>query len=169
MNLEGRKKILFVLLIVLLFVIRYWYETGQMTGDIASDSLVGNQSNFSAKIVSEPDEREANTHYVLMPDNFDGYKVLITTLRFPKYAYGDIVEFSGALEFPENFTSDLGREFDYKNYLAKDGIRYVSFRPEIIVVESGQGNLFLTFLYKLKNKFIANVQDALPEPASSLV
>lgn len=165
MNIETRKKILLILLILALFVIRYLFV--QPPPYVASDDLVGQEVNFVGKIVSEPDERETTTRYMVSPDGFD-YKVLITAERFPGYGYGDIVEVTGGMEFPENFSNDLGREFDYKNYLAKDDVRYIMYRPDMEVVAIGQGNFFLTYLYKIKTRFIENVRNVLPEPASSL-
>jgi len=162
-----RKNILFSLLLLTAFIVRYYFSLPPLY--LESDQYVASEVELRGKIVSEPDVRDTTTRYIFQPEEgFGEYKILITAERFPEFNYGDAIEFKGKIEFPKNFESDLGREFDYENYLAKDDIRYVSFRPLIEVLARGEGNIFLSFLYKIKNSFIKNIQNALPEPSASL-
>ena len=163
----GRKQILFGLLAILIFTIRYFFALPP--AQIEADALVGKQAEFQAVVVGEPDKRDDYTRYtVKSEEKFGQYKILITTNRFPELEYGDLVKVSGKINFPKSFESDLGRTFDYPNYLAKNNIRYVSFRPQITLVEKGHGSKFFSALYAFKNKFVENVETALTEPHSSL-
>ena len=60
-------------------------------------------------------------------------KILITTNRYPEYQYGDKLKITGKLETPPIFEGGkedksssspfaITREFNYKDYLKKDGI-----------------------------------------------
>jgi len=44
------------------------------------------------------------------------------------------------LKKPENFITDQGKEFDYINYLRKDGILYVIGYPKLKLPHRGNGN-----------------------------
>lgn len=162
----NRKRIFFGLLIILVFSLRYFSVAPPVF--VSTDDLVGKPVEFQGVVVSEPDRRDDYTRYVLKVDKFENYKVLVTANRFPEYEYGDLVKLKGKIGFPKEFESDLGRTFDYPNYLAKDGIRYVSFRPEIILVSKEHGSKFFAALYSFKNKFVENIEQALTEPHSSL-
>ena len=163
----NRKQILFGLLAILIFSIRYFWSVPPAI--IPPDAFVGGSIEFQGVIVSEPDRRDDYTGYVLeSKDKFDKYKIKITANRFPEYEYGNLVKVKGKIDFPKPFESDLGRIFDYPNYLAKDGIRYVSFRPEMMLVSKEHGSKFFTALYSFKDKFVENIEQTLTEPHSSL-
>jgi competence protein ComEC len=77
---------------------------------------------------------------------------------------------SGKLERPKNFTPETTNiKFDYVSYLAKDKIHFLIYQPEITKLKEGQGNRMIATLYLLKNKFIENINAAIPEPNSSLL
>jgi competence protein ComEC len=126
-------------------------------------------------VVDEPDKREGSLRLVLQssalifPKEVDiSSKILLTTDLYPEYSYGDKIQMSGLLQEPQNFTNDLGREFNYKVYLAKDGIFYQMFRPQIELVEKNQGNFFKEKILSFKYAFISHIEQTIPEPASSL-
>jgi competence protein ComEC len=166
MTIERKKQILFGLILLSLFCVRYYFAMPPQHTEF--DVHVEEEFLFMGEIVREPDERDDTTRYVVEPENFEGYKILVTTNRFPKYDYGDVVEVKSKIDFPKEFETDLGRTFDYPNYLAKDGIRYVTFRPQITLVEKGKGSKFFSALFLTKKKFVENIEAVLTEPHSSL-
>lgn len=163
-----KQKIIFSsIFITSLFIIRLYFAIPPE--NIPADKFIGEQVNFSGVIVAEPDKRSDSTRYTIKSEgNLDHMKVLITANRFPEFYYGDLVTVEGKIERPEEFETDLGRTFDYPNYLAKDGIRYVIFRPELSLVEKGHGSRLISTLFYIKKKFVQNIENALPEPHSSL-
>lgn len=91
-------------------------------------------------------------------------RVLIITGLYPAHAYGDKVEARCRLEEPENFNG-----FDYKAYLAKDGIHSLCYYPkELNLISSGNGNVIYAKILAVKNKFREIINASLSEPEASL-
>ncbi len=154
--------------------------------NLVLDSLVGEKIKATALVVDEPDNREDNTRLVVKFKDLDARrlsnleaglpsendideKVLITVNHYPKFKYGDEIEIFGQLKKPKNFASDDSREFDYISYLAKDGIYYQMFYPEVNFVSEGNGNIIKEKLFAVKNAFLSQIKKLIPEPHSSLL
>ena len=88
---------------------------------------------------------------------------LIRVLRYPAYHYGDVLKVTGELETPASFD-----DFDYKSYLAQQGIYSVIYYPEIEVLDTGKGLKPLQWLYSLRAHLSGSLAKALPEPQGSL-
>lgn len=105
----------------------------------------------------------------------DNINIRVKTKLYPKYAFGSAVTFYGKLLKPYDFSSDDGRKFDYSGYLAKDDIFY-EIRSAIIdeakVADAGGETGFVDsmtlYLYKVKNRFVANLNAVLGEPHAAL-
>ena len=96
-------------------------------------------------------------------------KILISTSFYPKVSYGDQIKASGKLNFPENFITDVGKEFDYKNYLKKDGIFYILPFADVEVVSINNGNKFFSKILSIKESFLKSIENTIPAPESSLL
>lgn len=94
--------------------------------------------------------------------------VLVTTGRYPEYKYGDKLEITGFLKTPENF-----EDFNYKNYLAKDGIYSVMNYPEIELLTKNNGRSLASTIYKgileLKDKLRENIYQNMSPPRGSIL
>ncbi len=90
-------------------------------------------------------------------------KILITLPHYPAYKYGDLVEFTGRVKPPENFS-----DFDYAGYLAKDGIYSTMYSPKTRLISSGQGSPAYILIFKVKDKFREKLKEAIADPESSL-
>ncbi len=88
---------------------------------------------------------------------------LIHVPRYPAYRYGDVLKITGKLETPEPFDN-----FDYKSYLARQGIYSVIYYPEVEVLDCGQGLKPLQWIYSLRERLSSSLAGALPEPQGSL-
>jgi competence protein ComEC len=88
---------------------------------------------------------------------------LIQVPRYPAYHYGDVLKVTGNLETPEPFDN-----FDYKTYLARQGIYSVIYYPEVEVVGRGQGFKPWQWIYSLRERLSTSLARALPEPQGSL-
>jgi competence protein ComEC len=88
---------------------------------------------------------------------------LIRVPRYPAYRYGDVLNVTGKLETPEPFDN-----FDYKAYLARQGIYSVVYYPKVEVSGQGQGVKPLQWIYSLRERLAASLARALPEPQGSL-
>lgn len=116
---------------------------------------------FTGKIIKEPDKRSSNTKYTIQ---IEKEKILVTTGVYPEYQYGDVLEIKGELEEPMVF-----EDFNYKNYLAKDGIYYVVYYPEIKVLQRNKGNFIYQAIFKFKNKIKQGVEKIMPFPEVSIL
>ncbi|MFA6047564.1 MAG: ComEC/Rec2 family competence protein [Parcubacteria group bacterium] len=110
-------------------------------------------------------------------------RFLITAGIFPEYKYGDVLRVDCKLEIPKNFgrgpstASDLRSDsaqdessgFDYKMYLAKDGIYYLCNNPKIEDLNRNEGNKFYAAILNIKNKFNDNIMKLMPSPQSGLL
>ena len=122
---------------------------------------------LEGKVVDEPEKRETNQRLTVLVSK--EVKILATTDLYANFRYGDNVSFSGKLEKPENFYTDYGKNFDYINYLRKDGIFYLVKYPKIEILERGTGNKVKQALFALKEKFLGQVNHAVLEPESLLL
>ena len=145
-------------------VARFEYSATKYQG-VALSSLVGQSKVLNGLVVREPDIRETTKHLVL---KIDDSLVLLIVDRYTEGNYGDRLHVSGELQVPQSFTSDLGRTFNYPGYLRAHGIAYVMMFPDIVVLESGQGNVLLSGLYDIKQTFSKNLTAFVPEPAAGL-
>ncbi len=90
-------------------------------------------------------------------------KAIIRVPRYSGYHYGDILKINGSLGTPPKFD-----DFDYKGYLAHQGIYSVMYYPKIEIMERDKGFKALAFIYSLRNDLSQSLSRALPEPQSSL-
>ncbi len=162
------KKIILIpvsLLFISLGVLRYDHKDIREPKNIF-DELVGTEVILEGVVSHEPDRRENNQRLVV---NFEDVNILVTTELYPEFFYGDLVKVSGELQKPQNFKTDIGKEFDYVNYLSKDSIYYNISFAEVDFIESNQGSSFIGFLLKIKSKFLKNIEAIIPPPQSSLL
>lgn len=145
-------------------------------------SQVGQKTSLSGEIVDEPSITENNQKLtvLLAPQGLalDSLKarpfpaktkILLSANLDQDFKYGDRINFEGKLEKPENFTTDQGKEFDYVNYLRKDGIFYVMRYPKIEIISHNNGNFIKSTLFFLKEKFLSKMNLVIREPESLLM
>ena len=131
-------------------------------GYITSEpEISGNKQQFSfyAKQLSAPP-------YFINTDE----RVLITAGSYPRYQYGDHLKIYGQIKKPENFN-----DFDYRAYLAKDGVFTVMFYPEIKsaslklpLYEKTKITLFRK-IFAVKNAFERSIQRSVAEPNAAFI
>jgi competence protein ComEC len=138
----------------------------QLAFDSDMPRVLEGQIVLSGKIVAEPDERENNTRLIIKEIESGG-KILVFTERFPKYAYGEVVQVVGELQRPEDFETDNGQIFEYEKYLAARDIKYQLFYPKIEKVSPASLSVVGT-LIKLKRNFQHKIEKVIPEPAAAL-
>jgi competence protein ComEC len=149
---------------------------------VVFESKVGQKVTLSGEIVDEPNIKENNQQLTVEIDEPDpirtdgrerptsnGTRVLITSNLDDEFQYGDIIKFSGVLKKSENFITDTGKEFDYINYLRKDGILYTMSYPSVDIVSRDNGNKVQSFLFFIKEKFLEKMNFAISSPESLLM
>jgi competence protein ComEC len=90
-------------------------------------------------------------------------KAVVNVPRYHQYHYGDVLRITGKLETPSQ--SD---DFNYKDYLARQGIYSIINYPRIEILDIGKGFKPLSWIYSLRNRLSQSLSQALPEPQASL-
>jgi len=133
--------------------------------DQTYEALIDTEVLLEGVVVREPDVREKVTHlYVRVEDEL----LLVKTHRYADVSYGDLIVIEGDLIKPESFETDLGRIFRYPEYLHARGVSYTVSFAEVVVLESGHGNIFITKILKGKELFMDSIEQVLPEPQVGL-
>ena len=127
------------------------------------------------EIIKEPDVRDTNTKLTIKikeinfknsSQDIEG-NVLVTMRRYPEYQYGDELRIIGELKTPNIF-----EDFNYKSYLAKDGIYSVMYYPKIEEL-SGERESAVSLLHEgiltFKNKLRESIFQNLSPPQSSIL
>jgi len=122
-------------------------------------------------VVGYPDVRDRYTNCRLRVHALegDGEKsdvrgtALVQAPRYPEFHYGDELRVSGGLQTPP-----VGRDFSYKDYLARQGIHSLLKYPKIELVGEGKGNPFWATLYGFRDRSSEVINRLLPEPQAAL-
>ncbi len=174
-------KKIFLLILFLLFVglgiLRYQISSPVYNPEL--ENQIGKKVTLLGVILVEPDEKDTSQRIIIdlkqLKDVYgnvkgiSGGRLIATLSRFPQFSYGDEISITGKLEKPKNFETDTGREFDYINYLKKEGIGYQISFGTAKLVSKNNGNFIQTNLFALKNLFLEKSASILPEPQSSLL
>ncbi|MBZ9577498.1 ComEC/Rec2 family competence protein [Patescibacteria group bacterium] len=116
-------------------------------------------------VVKEPDVRENNIKLTIQVDRG---KILATVGRYPEYKYGDELKITGKLQTPPIF-----EDFNYKNYLVKDGIYSVVYYPKVELLSREEYKNFISASYAgilfFKDKLRQGVYSSLSPPKSSIL
>ncbi len=128
-------------------------------------------AEIKGMVAGDPDVRDKSTHLTLSAAAIrldTGWRevegrVLVFVPRFPAYSYGDMLRVTGELKTPPQ----LG-DFDYRGYLAHQGISTTMLYPRIEVLDTGQGFKPLAWIFSLRGRLAQTLAEVLPEPQASL-
>jgi len=126
---------------------------------------------FRALVSDEPDERGQSARIRLSAREVwvDGAweetsgGVLLRRDPLPRYRYGDLLEVEGKLETPP-----VLEDFNYRDYLARQGIGFLVDYPHVSLLASGQGNPLLEAVHGVRRRLSDALAASLPEPEASL-
>jgi len=127
----------------------------------------GQEVEIRGVVSADPEIKDKSTHIRLSASEINGEEVtgdaLLFVPRYPEYDYGDALRVTGKLETPAQLD-----DFDYKGYLANQGIYSTMLYPYIEVLETGQGFKPLEWVYSLKKSLSRSIARVMPEPQASL-
>jgi len=120
-------------------------------------------------VVAEPDVRETNTKLTIeikVAEDRPPQKILVTVNRYPEYQYGDNLKINGKLQKPTIFD-----DFNYKNYLLKDGITAVIYYPKIEIRRGRTSTDFSVYggVLEFKNKLREGIYKVFSPPQSEIL
>jgi len=147
------------------FIIGFWrfdsvWRAAQANSLVAAN---GQTVEIIGLVVNDPVSNGTSRQLVVDPDGMEG-KILVLARPYPEYGYGDRIKFVAPLEEPQSFSG-----FDYKNYLAKDGIYSMARYPDIELVFPAAGNPVYAGLLWVKHKLMAGIGKVMPAPHSLLL
>jgi competence protein ComEC len=90
--------------------------------------------------------------------------VLVQVPRYPAREYGDVLRLTGDLETPPVLD-----DFDYRAYLARQGVHVQLRWPDADVIATGKGRPWMHAIYALKQRAHTVVNAVFPEPEASLL
>ncbi len=144
--------------------LRFLYSEMNLSGSARAEQ-VGESVTLEGVVVREPDVRERTTQLTVRVGE---ELILVRADRYVGVSYGDRVTVTGELEIPTEFTTDLGRTFNYEGYLRAQGVIYLISFADVTVLARGEGNLLISGLLSVKQAFIGELEGVLPEPQVGL-
>jgi len=169
------KIIYFGFCLVLIVLIVWRYQVLEL--EIKNDELrryndLEEEIILIGRVVKEPDVRETNTKLTIearLPDgNQVSSKILVTVSRYPEYKYGDELKIIGKLQTPVVF-----EDFNYKDYLKKDGIYSVIYYPKVELLKTkvirGPTSGIYAKILDFKDKLRQSIYRSLSPPQSSIL
>ena len=150
----------------------FYYQSSLPSDDESSLQFYNDETvEIKGMVNTDPEVREKTTHLYLSATEIKldtGWQevsgtALLFVPRYPSYDYGDVLLVTGGLETPPQLN-----DFDYKGYLAHQGIYSTMLYPEIEILETGKGFKPLEWVYSLRNRLSQTLAEVLPEPQASL-
>ena len=139
--------------------VQFYNGNGQVeiNGMLSRDPEVGDKTMRLRLSVSNitPKEYEVSGNVLLI--------VPLTASANSTYKYGDVLRVTGKLEEPSKLDA-----FDYKGYLANQGIYSVMYRPKVETIGTDRGLKPLAWVYQLRGRLAETLTRLLPEPQASL-
>ncbi|MFI0609012.1 MAG: ComEC/Rec2 family competence protein [Anaerolineae bacterium] len=162
--------ILFLILALTLGALRLELSREDLGGDHAAMANGRGAVTVVGRVVAEPDRRDRGTEYRLRlelaaetePSAPRRGLVLVQAARFPPFAYGDLLRVRGELQSPPVLEG-----FDYRAYLARQGIHSLMRRPRIERLAGG-GSAWRHALIALRQRGRRILAAGLPEPEAAL-
>jgi competence protein ComEC len=158
---------LFWALLIAVAVIRFGFSFDQNTPDL--DGCLRQDVGGKGLILNEPERKETGQVFIAKTE-LCGAEVFIRmkTKLYPRLLYGDQISFIGKVSKPFNFSSDSGREFNYKGYLAKEDVFYEIKSASVEKIGDSEQFSITGGLYALKRGFVSNLEKVLGDPHAAL-
>ena len=157
---------------ILFLILGVWqhqqYELKITNSELRNYNDLEQKITLTGIVSAESDVRDTNVKLTIKPNKIQNGKILITVNQYPEYQYGDKLKIIGELKTPHVF-----EDFNYKDYLAKDGIYSVMYQPKIQLLEIQNGREHFSPIYKeilkFKNKLKQTIEQNLSPPQSSIL
>ncbi len=118
---------------------------------------------FLGVVINEPDVRIDSQKLTIDVTDYKG-KVLLKTLQYPEYSYGDQLSIKCKLHPPEPI-----EDFRYDKFLAREGIYSVCYNPQIKKVSGNNGNFIYAWILKFKKGVEQIINKTISEPQAALL
>jgi len=168
-----QKVIVSVVCLVALFAAATYSYTSLHTFDETSLRFHNDRGTVTVKgiVARDPDVRDTSTRLNLsateikLGDDWQAVDgtALVVVPRYPEYRYGDRLLITGELATPPQLD-----DFDYREYLAHQGIYATMLYPEIETIEREKGSALMSWVYSVRSRISHTIAGVIPEPQASL-
>ncbi len=134
------------------------------TEKILAKQYFEKEVDLIGEIGDEVKKGEETVKFIFLPKEKGLGKILVFSEKYPQYKYGEEIEIKGILKEPKNY-----QNFDYKNYLAKDGIYSLVYFPKIKLIKIKSGNPLKSILLNFKERMKESLNQFLSPPYSGLM
>ena len=138
------------------------------TGDDIQSYIGQESASVRGIVIDEPEPGNASVKLTVRVNEINGGKasgtLLLYTERYPSYSYGDLILATGTIEEPPD---DING-FNYRAYLARQGIYTTLYYPNVEQVVQGHAPQPWQAIYTLRHRLGEALRSALPEPEASL-
>ncbi|MBU1118998.1 ComEC family competence protein [Patescibacteria group bacterium] len=125
--------------------------------------------SFEGRIVGDVEKNSEKQRLRVLVETVNGElldqpktRILVNTMLFPEYRYGDRVQVSGILK-----EGGIIEDFNYGDYLLKDNIIGAIYRAKVTKLSEEGGPL--SSIYVIKGAFTRTINILLPEPEASFL
>jgi competence protein ComEC len=129
----------FLLVAAVFGLLRYGEQQEKYEYNTLAEFTGSNQKvQFEARVAEDPEQTDTGKKVAVEPTFVSQERVLLFAEKSAQIEYGDVLQITGILESPGTFN-----DFNYAEFLAKDGVYAVMFQPEITITEKRQyANIF---------------------------
>lgn len=160
----SKKEIFIIIILISIALVRFFFFLPKPP---AYDGVVGKSISVEGVVINAPDIRINNQRLTIKPTNQES-NILGVVDKDIDVSYGDKVKVTGILETPENFMTTSGKEFNYERYLANQDIYFIIKNADIEIISHNNRFTIQSWLYKLRDSFIKNIEGVINSPQSDL-
>ena len=167
------KKIIILSFAVLFFIFGAWHTDNKIKGikNLPYDNVALQGKAVVEKVSLNAFGQNLIIKLENLPTDEAGISLLAQVPKYPEYFYGEKLEISCLVKSIENLPAgEIGgnAEFDYKMYMAKDGVLYSCKKPDLQKTGENNGNMLLNGILKIRRLFENNIRAVIPQPEGAL-
>ena len=156
-----RNKLVLIASFAIFFLIFGFLVTDRKLLKVNNADLNGKEIAEKTIVIKEPVIKDNYQNVIIKTK--DSIKILVNANLYSDLRYGDEINLKCTLKIPEN-----KEEFDYRMYLAKDGILYLCQSADYQKTGENKGNIIYSAILSFKNKLSDNINSVIPEPEAAL-
>lgn len=136
-----------------------------------ANNLIYLGKTFEGKAVVQKVSPSTFGQNVIVQLQSEKISVLLQVPQYPEYKYGDLLEMSCLTKAIENLSAgEAGRDdsFDYRMYMAKEGVLYQCEKKQIKKVGENGGNWLYGKIISARAVFETKINKVIPQPYGAL-
>lgn len=151
-----------VAFILFFFAIGIWRTNGSLKK--VDDAFLDGKNIHENALVLKSWESSFGQNVIIRLER-EKISMLLQVSTYPTFHYGDLLD---VLCTAETIKNRDDAEFDYRMYMAKEGILYSCEDKKFSKVGESKGDVLLSYVFKLKSLLEENINRVIPRPESAL-